>query len=190
MTSTTTKSNKLDQLIRQEALDAYVDRWLGEVSGATPLKPAAFGVLAVLCLCFLTAVLTFASYQGHATFEGWLYRNRPEPPGRSLEAVAVLRDAERPIGQSVPGWAIVNQSVASALRIGETLTLELDSEAGKRVLGQITAITPVASGQHRLEIEAPSEASTADPVHFRSTIALERRPIYHWMFRSLLGGSR
>jgi hypothetical protein len=86
----------LNQLIRQEALDGYTDRWLGEVSELAALPRTLVAAAGARMLGSLLVILGLGSYTRYAVLEGVASGMRRETvsarmPGRLLQVGQELR---------------------------------------------------------------------------------------------------
>jgi len=150
----------LDQLIRQEALDAYTERWLGEISASRGIPPISLALTGCISLAGLLAILFLGVYTRETTLEG--ITNGPQTG-------IVLKDTQ-----------------AHLLKPGESVPFQVQGSdrARGRFTAEIASIVPVpesGNSLYRVRLRLPSSLSTAQGKAFLVRIPLERRHIYEWM---------
>ena len=151
----------LDQLFRQEALDAYSDRWLGEPSARLGMRSASIAIAGSAMLAALLALLLMGSYTRKATLEG------------------VANGSKIDVG--------LTEEQAHALTPGASLTLEWTSSDGVRgaFSARIDSIAPAGGGAaspYQMRLITPSSFGAMQRKPLRLRIPVERRQIYEWMF--------
>jgi hypothetical protein len=149
----------VDQLFRQEAVDGYTERWLGEVSELPAIPQLPLALLGVVMLTSLVAILTFGSYRRQTMCSGVITGSHEQVLVISVSAIS--------------------------LHVGEDLPLEV--QAGRAAGGPFTArvawVAPSASGRSvcRVGVEIPAALRKEAGVHFLLRGPLERRRIYQRM---------
>ena len=154
----------VDQLFRQEAVDGYTERWLGEVSELCVIPQLPLASLGIGMLTTLITVLIFGSYGRQTTLRGVISGAREE--------VVV-------ISTSIP-----------SVHVGEDLLLNVQAAhaAGGPFRARIAsvAISTVSSGSlYRVTLEIPVALRREVGARFSLHVPLERRHIYQWMFPCL-----
>ena len=161
----------LESIFREEALEAYNERWLGEPL----LHRYASSYLLALIECILIVILLFSiafvSYGRHTTISGTM----------------ILRD-----GQMVAQAAIMPGQL-SILHSGQRVALLVEGLG--QFAGTVTRLIP-GSGQgmnSTVEIEVADFSLKNEPLlqqaagrSFSSNI-IDRRRLYQWMFPSRSG---
>jgi hypothetical protein len=151
----------VDQLFRQEAVDGYTERWLGEVSELCAIPQLTLASLGIGMLTTLITVLIFGSYGRQTTLRGVISGAREE---------VVITSASIPslhVGEDLP----VNVKAANA--------------AGGPFRAQIASIatSSISSGPlYRVTLEIPTALRREVGARFSLQVPLERRHIYQWMF--------
>lgn len=163
----------LESLFREEAIEAYNERWLGE-----PLlhRHASSYILAWIdctIIVILLSAIAFVSYGRHTTISGTLVAR----DGRLVAQIAAVRGP-------IPG-----------VHPGQRVTLLVEG------LGQFTGtVTKVARdsrqvGNYFLELEvadlSPNNRSLLQQAGGRpfSSSIIDRRRLYQWMFPSRLAST-
>lgn len=154
----------VDQLFRQEAVDGYTERWLGEVSELYVIPQLPLAPLGIAMLTTLVIVLIFGSYGRQTTFRGVISGAREE--------VVV-------ISASIP-----------SLQVGEDLALNVQAAnaTGGPFRARIASVatSSVSSGSlYRVTLEIPAALRREVGARFSLHVPLERRHIYQWMFPCL-----
>jgi hypothetical protein len=154
----------VDQLFRTEAVDAYTERWLGEVSELRVIRPLPLALLGIGMLTAVIATLIFGSSGRQTTLRGVF-------TGAREEALV--------IGAGTP-----------PLRVGEELPLHV--QAANAACGsfsvRVAAVTPLSAsgGQlYRLTLQIPGALRREAGARFLLDVRLERRHICQWMFPCL-----
>jgi hypothetical protein len=156
----------LNQLFRQEAIDAYTERWLGEVSVPSVISPATLALIAAVLLgCFL-GVLILGSWTRYVVVEGVISGSRQE--------------------------IVVTASQARGIHVGQSLSLELKSVHAARgpFHARISSIRPspgTDGSLYHIGLDIPATLGAAAGVRFRLRIPSERRRVYQWMFPCCAG---
>jgi hypothetical protein len=151
------------QLIRQEALDGYGDRWMGEVSSLSSSPSSALGLLGVASFSSLLGVLIFCSYTPHTRIDGRLN-------GTKKVVIVTIH--------------------APALHIGQFLQLEVQpvGSTSDFIEAQVTAIGAslvAASSEYRVELDIPPASYRNAGTHFVANVPSERRRVYKWILQCL-----
>jgi len=147
-------------------MDAYTERWLGEVSTQWALPPMALAVAGFTSLAFVIAILLFASYTRQTTVQGVI--NGLYEAGSHAEVTLTV-------------------SRTPCIHPGENLPLEIEEggPAAGRSYARITSIASAAAGGgslYRIGLEIPLTLRTRSGVHFQARVPLERHRLYQWMF--------
>lgn len=154
----------VDQLFRQEAVDGYTDRWLGEVSELPAVPQLLLAPLGIGMLTTLVTVLIFGSCGRQTTLRGVISGAREE--------VVV-------ISVSTPSF-----------HVGEDLPLNVQTAnaAGGPVRTRIASVarSSLPSGTlYRVTLEIPAALRSEVGARFLLHVPLKRRHIYQWMFPCL-----
>jgi hypothetical protein len=148
----------LDQLFRQEALDAYSERWLGEPSSRQGTRPIVIAVTGSAALAGLLTLLFLGMYTREVVLE------------------AIIRGSEIEVA--------IKEAHARQLTAGTSVTVELKRPDGslERFRAQIESLIPAGQrgkSPYRMNLRAPSSFHAGEALLVR--IPLERRRIYQWM---------
>jgi hypothetical protein len=152
----------LDQLIRQEALDGYADRWLGEVSWAPKPPQCPVLLLGVAAVAAIVALLVCGSYTQMEFARGVF-------TGPNEEITITARSVH-------------------LLQVGQPLRLDVTSpvSAGERLEARVASLTPVArlgGPVFRIGLRLPLGSQRAAGTTFLVYVPLQRRRLYQWVFR-------
>lgn len=149
----------LNQLIRQEAMEAYTERWLGECSATWSIPPLPLALTGFTALSFLAAILNFGFYT------------------RQVPLQAVVRHWYAEVE--------VTASQAADLRVGENLPLKIQTGnlSRKHYNARITSIASMPrQSRYRVEFQIPSTLRSAEGDRILVLVPSERRRLYQWMF--------
>jgi hypothetical protein len=147
----------LSQLFRQEAVDAYTERWLVEVSELAGVHAGLLAGTGATALTFLIGVLIFGSFSRECMVNGIL-------DGTSEQSIAVS---------------------ALGLQAGRLVPIQVEDARGamRTFKVRILSVVPLPSlGRIYLKFEVPPTLQQAAGRRFLARIASERRRIYQWMF--------
>jgi hypothetical protein len=154
----------VDQLFRTEAVDAYTERWLGELYELPALPQLLLAALALLMLTALIIILVLGSYRRQTTVSGLISGAREEV-------------------------VLINVSTAP-LHVGEHLPLSVQAAhtAGEPSWARIVFVSTssISSGSpYRVTLEIPAALRRQVGVRFLLHVPLQRRHVYQWMFPCL-----
>jgi hypothetical protein len=153
-----------DQLFRQEAVDGYTERWLGEVSELGVSQRLPLAPLGMAVLIMLVTALIFGSYGRQATLRGVISGAREE--------------------------VVVTSASIPSLHVGEELPLNVQAAhaAGGPFRARIASVvtSSISTGSlYRVTLEIPAALRREVGARFSLHVPLQRRHIYQWMFPCL-----
>jgi hypothetical protein len=151
----------VDQLFRTEAVDAYTERWLGEVAELCVIPQLPLAWLGIGMLTAVIATLIFGSY------------------GRQTTRLGVITGAREAV-------VVVSASTPS-LYVGAELPLNMQTpNAGmgpfKVRVGAVAPLSASSGSLYRVTLEIPAALRRETGARFLLHVPLERRHIYQWMF--------
>jgi hypothetical protein len=154
----------LDELFRQEALDAYSERWLGEASSWQGVRPIPLAVTGCSALAGLLGILLLGVHTREVSLEGVI-------KGTGIEVA--LHDAR-----------------AHLLTVGDSVGFDVKGQDGtiEHLRAQMASIMPAEEGDkslYRISLRAPSNFRPGENKSIVVRIPLERRRIFEWMVCSL-----
>ena len=160
----------LESLFREEAVEAYNERWLGEPLLHRHASSYFLAWLGCTFIVILLSAIAFVRYERHTTISGTLVVR----DGRLGAQAAV---APRPLPAVHPGQPV-----------------DLLVEGLGRFAGTVTKVAQdsLQVGNCSVEIEVADSSLKNGPLlqqaagrRFSSNIVAERRRLYQWMFPSL-----
>ena len=147
----------LNQLIRQEALDGYTDRWLGEVSELAALPRTLVAAAGARMLGSLLVILGLGSYTRYAVLEGVASGMRRET-----------------VSARMPGRLL---QVGQELRIEIEIAGEVNETARARIVS-ITTRSASNGSLHCITLEMPWVCRKKPGGRFSVRIPVEQRRLY------------
>jgi hypothetical protein len=164
----------LESLFREEAVEAYNERWLGEPLLHRHASSYFLAWIGCTLIVVLLSAIAFVSYERHTTISGTV----DVRDGRLVAQAAVVPGPLPPVHPGQPVALLV--------------------EGLGRFTGTVTKVAQdsLQVGNYLVEIEV-ADASLKNGTllqqaagrRFSSNIVIERRRLYQWMFPSLSAGA-